>query len=161
MAELITQTGVPHWLQPPKLDRSTFYPEWVWEHVLQRISAGETLTSICKDEVMPEYKRLLGWIHAEEERKNRYYLAREIGAERVEDQILDIADGLDNVMEDVQRSALRITSRKWLLGVWNRKRYGETTNLDVNVRVDLSEAMAKAQERVNGRAPVTIEGEKV
>lgn len=159
MAELITQTGVPHWLQPAKLAPGDFYPEWVWEHILERLMAGETLTSVCKDPAMPEYQPMLRWIHAEEDRKARYHDARAVGASLIEDQMLAIADGSDNEMEDVQRSTLRISTRKWLLGVWDRKRYGETKQVDHNVTLDLSQAIEQANERINGRQEKVIEAE--
>lgn len=162
MAELITQTGIPHWLQPPKLDRSDFYPDWVWEHALDRIAAGHTLASICEEENMPQYDRFLRWIHADEERKNRYYHAREIGAVKFEDEIINIADGLDNEMEDVQRSSLRIEARKFLLKVWNRKRYAENKQIDVNHTIDIGEAMQQAALRAQNRPRLkTIDGEIV
>ncbi len=160
MAELITQTGVPYWLQPEKRDSAPFYTERVWEDILDGIAAGQTLTSLCNKPNTPEYNQMLKWVHSDPNRKERYYLAREIGAEKIEDGMLNIADGKDAngepTMDDVQRSTLRISTRKWLLGVWNRKRYGETKQVDVKVEVDISEAMKLANERVTGRL---IEGE--
>lgn len=159
MAELIKTTGIPHWLQPPKLARGDHYSEWTWEEVLSRLRSGHTLTSICKDETMPQYEQLLRWIHGDAHRKAHYYEARAIGAEGIEDQLLAIADGVDNEMEDVTRSTLRIQTRKWLLGVWDRKRYAETKQIDINSTIDLSDAMATAMARVEGRQAVLIEGE--
>jgi hypothetical protein len=149
MAELITQTGIPYWLQPPKKTTEPVYAEWVWYHALERIAAGETLTSICSDPVMPEYGPFLTWVFAKEERKTEYYKARALGAERIEDQMVDIADGVDGPMNDTQRDALRISTRKWLLGVWNRNRYGEARTLDINVALDIGDAMAKAALRID------------
>jgi len=158
-SELIQTTGVPHWLQPPKKDGGEFYTEWVWEHALERCTAGETLTSICRDAHMPDIERFRRWIFADPQRKARYYEAREAGAEKIEDEMLDIADG--EGMEDVQRSTLRINTRKWLLGVWNRKRYGESKQIDVNHTVDITDAMRAAEERAamlhNDRMGVVIE----
>jgi len=152
---LIAETNVPHWLQPPQLHRplatDSQYTEWTWEHILERISCGETLASICRDENMPDEGRFRRWVFADPQRKQRYYDARLIGADKIEDSMLAIADAEDDPMEDVQRSKLRIDSRKWLLGVWNRKRYAETKQIDVTHNVDISDAMREAEERVLAR----------
>lgn len=165
MKNLITETGIPHWLQPPKLGRGDHYHEWTWETILDKLAAGETLTAICRDVTMPEYGPLLKWIHAEEARKQRYYDARAIGMEAMGDQLLNIADGKNAdgsdpvIEEDVQRSALKVSTRKWLMGTLNRDRYGDSKKVDVNVNVDISEAMKAAQERIT--TGKTIEGEIV
>lgn len=125
-----------------------------------RMMAGETISSVCKDPTMPEYRRLIQWIYQDEERKNRYYEARAIGAETVEDELLSIADGDgDGVPNEVQRDTLRIQTRKYLLGVWNRKRYGDTKTVDHNVKLDLSEAMEQAAARINNQNEKVIEHE--
>ena len=53
-------------------------------------------------------------------------------------------------MEDVQRSKLRIDTRKWVLGVWNKKRYGEVKQLDITSiqTVNIVDALAEARARV-------------
>jgi hypothetical protein len=93
-------------------------------------------------------KHMLAWVHKDEARKMRYYEAQAIAAEGVAQDMLRIADGEDKTLEDVNRSALRISTRKWLLGVWNRKRFGETKQIEQNVTIDIGEAMAAAQQRV-------------
>lgn len=158
--ELIQETGVPHWLQPPKLDRSNEYTEWTWEAALGRVADGETLTSICRDPTMPDLQPFRRWIHSDAARRDRYYASRAIGAEKVEDELIDISDAADNPMEDTARSALRIQTRKWLLGVWNRDRYGEKKQIDQSVVVDIGAAMERAQKRVQAsRQGRVIEGE--
>jgi len=92
-------------------------------------------------------KHMLAWVHRDETRKMRYYEAQAIAAEGVAQDMLRIADAKDS-FEDVQRSTLRISTRKWLLGVWNRKRFGETKQIEQNVTIDIGEAMAQAQQRV-------------
>lgn len=94
-----------------------------------------------------EPAHFLAWVHKDEARKMRYYEAQAVAAEGVAQDMLRIADASDTA-EDVQRSTLKINTRKWLLGVWNRKRFGETKQIEQNVTIDIGEAMAQAQQRV-------------
>ena len=159
--ELITETGIPHWLLPKPKTNIGIYTEQTWHEVIDRVASGETIKAICADDYMPKYEELLRYIHGSEERRDEYYKAREAGALLIEEQMLDIADAVDNEMEDVQRSALRINTRKWLLGVWNRKRYGENKQIDMNHKViDLTKAIASANERVSNKGRL-IEGEVI
>ena len=121
----------------------------VFDDILEHIASGQPLTAFV--EMRPkhfDYQRCLSWIMRDETRKNRYYEAQEIGAEIVSHQILGIADASDS-LEDVARSTLRINSRKWLMGVWSRKRFGDVKQIDQNVTIDLSGAMQAAQERLD------------
>lgn len=125
--------------------------EAVFERALVDIASGQPLTSTIESDYRDiNYQRMLAWIHKDEGRRARYYEAQEIGAEVVASQMLVIADA-DDLLEDVQRSTLRINTRKWLLGVWNRKRFGEVKQIEQNVTVNLSEAMAAAQQRADAR----------
>lgn len=123
--------------------------EACFERMMDTVETGQPLTAAIENYPLPiEYHRFLSWIHKDENRKARYHEAQAVGAEVVSHQMIDIADASDSI-EDVQRSTLRINTRKWLLGVWNRKRFGETRQIEQNITVDLSEAMAAAQQRVS------------
>lgn len=125
--------------------------ECAFDRVLETIARGNPLSAALENEVYEiDYPRYLSWIMRDMERKRRYYEAQETGAEVVSHQMIKIADADDSV-EDVARSTLRINTRKWLMGVWNRKRFGDIKQIEQNVTIDLSEAMRVAQERVDSR----------
>lgn len=150
--ELIQESGVPHWLQPKKQYIGEPYYERVWTDILQEVAAGHTIQNICKDDpAMPSHTQVMSWIMKDDKRKEQYYRAKEIGCQKIEDEILDIADGMcdpNGIPEDVQRSKLRVDARKWLLGVWDRRRYGDTKQLEVTGQVDLVSAMERANQRI-------------
>ena len=100
-----------------------------------------------------DYARFLAWVMKDENRKDRYYEAQATGSEVVATQMLEIADASDT-MEDVQRSTLRINTRKWLMGVWNRKRFGEVKQIDQTVTIDMVGAMEAARERASRRGEI-------
>lgn len=162
---LFIETGIPHWLQPPKRDNTPPFAEQTWELLLDWLRAGHTLSGFCRTHPAPKEGALRQWIHADETRKAQYYEAQAIGAEVLEDEILLIADGelQEGVLpNDTNRDKLRVDTRKWLLGVKNRNRYGEKKQIDVGVSVDMGEVISEARARVeNRRQPALIEGEVV
>jgi hypothetical protein len=160
-------TDVPDWLAPPlphyhptvihtrreikamqtQIEHLTF--ESLFDEALDRIAAGQPLIQTIEgDPREPNYTRMLAWIHADPQREAQYHEAQKIGAEVIAQQLLALSDASDS-MEDVNRSTLRINTRKWLLGVWNRKRFGDVKQIDQNVTIDLSGAMQQAQERLD------------
>ena len=67
-------------------------------------------------------------------------------------EILEIADGVDAIdptsNDTVNRDKLRIDTRKWLMGAHNKKRYGETKQIELGGTISITEALAQAQARV-------------
>lgn len=147
-------------MQPPKLHTGEPYTEAVWEEAMDKVRDGQTLTAICRDNHnMPEISELRRYIHANPELLAEYRHNQEMGAEKVEDEMIEIADAEHNSLEDVQRSTLKINTRKFLLGIWNRPRYGDNKQIDVNMNVDLVGAMDLARERLAKARGAVIEGE--
>ncbi len=95
----------------------------------------------------PNLKQFIAWVMRDENRKAQYYEAQAIGAEVLMIETPIIADASDS-LEDVNRSTLRVNTRKWQMSVWNRKRFGDIKQVDQNVTIDLSGAMQAAQERL-------------
>lgn len=129
-----------------------------FERALEHVRQGKPLAQFVEEYPLEiDYTRLLAWIMRDEERKGRYREAQEIGAEVVADQMIQIADGTDTELpEDIDRATLRINTRKWLLGVWNRKRFGETRQIEQNVTIDMAGAMSEARERADRLRTVDV-----
>jgi hypothetical protein len=168
----IPAPDIPDWLipQPTREQRAiieqgrrdaiayqTAVFELILDDVLDHVARGEPVSTWFADDPRElDYAKFLRWIHSDDTRKNRYREAQKIGAEVISDQMIVIADGGEGVIpEDVARSTLRISTRRWLLGVWDRDRFGEKKQIDQNVVIDLGDAMRMAQERVQNRV---IEG---
>jgi hypothetical protein len=62
-------------------------------------------------------------------------------------EIIEIADA-DDSLEDVNRSKLKIDTRKWLMGAHNRKKYGATTSIEMTGGISITGALAAAQARI-------------
>src|ERR1700733_2972896 len=103
------------------------YTEKTASEVCHRLAKGESLRAICQDNHMPDESAVRHWaLDNMEGFHARYMRAREIQAYAVADELLDIADdgrydwmkcngGYELNGEHVQRSRLRIDTRKWHL----------------------------------------------
>lgn len=160
------ETGVPSWLQPPKLDRGPPYTEWTVDRALSLVSIGHSVAAICRDDpAMPEAAELLKYLHSTPELEARYHEAQRVGAEVLIDETMEVAQGtsrFDNVVPlDINRAGLIIKTAQWIAERRN-KRYRPSTNVEVTKTIDISKAMERASARVGSRRPgLVIEGEVV
>ena len=106
--------------------------------ICDRLSGGESLTSICKDDGMPAKVTVFKWIRNDAEFANQYARAREAQAEHYLDEIIQISDdsvldtdidpesGNERTNHDViQRAKLRVDTRKWAMSKLAPKKYGD------------------------------------
>jgi hypothetical protein len=119
--------------------------EPVREIVLRRIAEGESLRSIAKDEGMPAPSTVCLWAAADPTFAEQYARAREAQMDRYAEEILEISDDSTNDYmekqnkdgstygafngEHIQRSRLRVDSRKWLMSKLAPKKYGEKVQI--------------------------------
>jgi hypothetical protein len=74
-----------------------------------------------------------------------------IGTDVTADELKEISDG--DGLEDVQRSTLRVNTRKWLMQSRNRKKYGDKPQVDnLTIHVDMVSAIERAERVANSRA---------
>ena len=107
---------------------------------------GNILTE-AKDKV-PTYSQVMRWIDKDEELRDRYARAKEAQADFMADEMLDIADdGRNDWMkrqqangesvdvlnnEVIQRSKIRIDTRKWLASKLKPKKYSEKLQTELS-----------------------------
>ena len=106
-----------------------------FEIALERLAEGISLDVFCREYYKPiSPAKFRTWIYRNPKRKAAYLAAKAIGAEAIEDEMIRISDGIrpdgSETPEDVTRSTLRINTRKWLLTIWNRPRYGDKTTIE-------------------------------
>lgn len=127
---------------PAKVGRPSTYAPALAATICQRIANGETLSVICRDEGMPDRVTVFRWERAHDEFRNDLARAREAQALRWAEQILEIADDGTNDFvatekgpafnaEHVQRSRLRVDTRKWLLAKALPRLYGDKVDGDL------------------------------
>lgn len=117
--------------------RPSTYTDEVAEAICGRLAAGESLNGICQDDDMPPESTVRSW--ALDDREGffaKYTRARTIQAHKMFDETLAIADdgrndtyetdsGEHTNHEVIQRSRLRVDTRKWYLSKVLPKVYGE------------------------------------
>lgn len=108
------------------------------DRICEGLMEGRSLRAICAEEGMPSRRTVFDWLLHEPEFRRQYGVARQVQADTLGDEALEIADGAmeeKETRETVARSKLRIDTRKWLVGNLAPKKYkaeedGETEEVD-------------------------------
>ncbi len=122
-----------------KKGRPSLYTEALAAKICARLAEGETLRAICRDEAMPAISTVMGWLFNGKHKdfSEQYAHARVRQADALFDEALEIADDVSGDWtadkdgkktldhEHVQRSRLRVDTRKWAAGKLAPKRYGD------------------------------------
>ena len=123
------------------MGRPSKYSDKVLQEICDRLSQGEPLAQICRDDHMPGVQTVYDWSKLKEDVSVALAQAREAGEDAIALDCLHIADdnGKDTrILEDgreitdgdvVQRAKLRIETRLKLLAIWNPKKYGNKTDV--------------------------------
>lgn len=129
--------------------RPTNYNEEIASIICARMSDGESLRSICRCDDMPSMGAVFKWLAKHEEFREQYGLAMSARADSMFEEMLDIADdGTNDWMltndgderfntEHVQRSRLRLDTRKWMLARMSPRKYGDKQELQHSGQIGL------------------------
>jgi hypothetical protein len=124
----------------PKIGRPSLYSIELAATVCDRISGGESLRKVCRDESMPCTATVMKWAREIPEFTELYAKAREMLLEHWSEEITEIADDGSNDWvasvdpenpgyrlngEHINRSRLRVDTRKWLLSKLAARKYGD------------------------------------
>jgi hypothetical protein len=148
-------------MEPKPNGRPTIYTPALRDAICARLAAGQTLRAVCRDDDMPVRSTVHEWIIkdigkvmegekvVEEGFSYHYALAREIGAEEIHDEIIEISDDSTNDYmeivkkkrgggeetkivfdkEAVMRSRLRVDARQAYLANMAPKKYGRNVKV--------------------------------
>lgn len=137
-----------------KEGRPTIYTQELSDRICSDIAQGMSLRTLCRPDDMPCTATIFNWFRSHPEFLEQYTRAKEEQAEALVEEILDIADdGSNDWMEKfnsdgnsvgwvlngehVNRSRLRIDSRKWLASKLKPKRYADKMiNQNTNQTLD-------------------------
>lgn len=114
------------------------YTAWLARQFCARlVETRRPLRAICSEPGMPDLRSLLRWLDTEPRFRTQYARARALQAELIADDIVEIADDTaEDFKEDahgklrvdgeaIQRSKLRVDTRKWLVAKLLPKKYGD------------------------------------
>jgi hypothetical protein len=124
-----------------KMGRPSIYSQDLADEICVRLSSGESLRSICRDEHMPAQSQVYVWLNAKKDFAEQYARAREEQADTHADEIIAIADEDPelNPIRDKDGNVIdlkidsgyvayqkqRIDARKWTAAKLRPKKYGD------------------------------------
>ena len=132
----------------PRTGRPSGYTETIADEITDRIAMGQSLAKICADAHMPSPSMVFRWLDNPEyvPFRDRYARAREIQAETLADEIIQIAntpemgetvtDKGNGTIETrtgdmIEHRRLKVDARKWFASKVAPARYGDKTHSTV------------------------------
>lgn len=126
--------------------RPTDYSLELADTICFRLANGESMRSVCRDDATPAMTTVFRWLRENEEFQQQYAIATEERAEAFVEDMVDIADNATNDWmesngegnegyrlngESIQRSRLRVDTRKWAASKMKPKKYGDKIQQEI------------------------------
>lgn len=120
--------------------RPSVFTQDLADKICEELAQGKSMRTVCKEENMPDMSTVFRWLRTNKEFQEQYARAKQESADAMAEEVLDISDDGrndwmekeygDNIMwvtngEALQRSRLRVDTRKWLMSKMKPKKYGE------------------------------------
>lgn len=128
--------------------RPSSYTQELADKICHELALGKSMRTVCKPDEMPDMSTVFRWLRTNEEFCKQYARAKEESADAMAEEILDIADdrtgditqkSLGRGMtvkvvdqENIQRSRLRVDTRKWIMAKMKPKKYGDKIDMTTN-----------------------------
>jgi len=128
------------------MGRPSDYDPRICDLICQELVSGRSLRSITTDAAMPSIATVYKWMRDNESFLKQYELARGDQIDTFADEMLDIADDGSNDYyestrkdgsefialdsENIQRSRLRVDTRKWIAERMKPRKYGQRSEID-------------------------------
>jgi|SRR3954470_13622876 hypothetical protein len=112
---------------------ATTFTQELADSICQGLASGRSLQKLCK-ELGTHTGCVMRWLadSRHEEFRRQYTHARELQADYLAEEILDIADDYYGD-PDANSRRLRVDARKWYAGKLRPKKYGEASQIDINL----------------------------
>lgn len=126
--------------------RPTKYRDRVAMMICVKLSLGWSLNAICKSKLYPSKSTVFKWLSENREFSDMYRAAREMQQESYLDEIIEISDDASNDYftktgkdgseyealnsEHIQRSKLRVDTRKWVMERMAPRKYMPQSKVD-------------------------------
>jgi hypothetical protein len=124
--------------------RPSDYNQETANAICAELAQGKSMRSVCAKPDMPCLTTVFQWLGRHEEFAQQYARAKEESADALVEDMLAIADdgindtytdedGNERTMTDViQRSKLRVDTRKWIASKLKPKKYGEKVQTEIS-----------------------------
>jgi hypothetical protein len=134
-----------------KVGRPTLYSQELADKICEQLAMGKSLRTACNEKGMPSIAVIFLWFRTNKEFLEQYARAKQESSDAMAEEILDISDdGTNDWMtiknnrgkdievpnnEVLQRSRLRVDTRKWLMSKMKPKKYGDKMDLTSDGKV--------------------------
>jgi len=120
--------------------RPTQWTQELEDQIIDGIISGLSLKKICEPEDMPHVSAVYRWMWHDPRFENIYSRALETKAHALVEEMVSIADESDQDWDEtekgprfnpehVQRSRLRVDTRRWIASKYRPKQYGDNLQL--------------------------------
>jgi hypothetical protein len=92
------------------------YGQETIDAICDALADGRSLRSICRDDGMPSTSTVCKWLAKNADFAEQYARARELQADALFDDVLDIADKGLKALETPEDRRIQIDARKWMAG---------------------------------------------
>lgn len=125
------------------MSRPTIYTDELAVRICELMEGGESLNRICRRPDMPGRSTVHLWLQRNKDFRAMYETAREVMLDLMADELLEIADDSAGDVkfdsdgnprpnnEFINRSRLRVDTRKWILSKLLPKKYGDKITQEV------------------------------
>ena len=121
---------------PYKLPWRTKYNEFVAERICEEIASGRTIERISIEEPWaPSARQIHLWMVEHQSFSQAYQFARELRAEKLAEDILDVAYDLTLDPDDKR---IIISAHQWLAGKMNRNAWGDKQVIEQTVTASVN-----------------------
>jgi hypothetical protein len=137
--QIVTEIVVDAAPTKKKIGRPSKYTPELADEICQRLSNGEPLRQICRDDHMPFWTRIYDWMSKDEKLSISIAHAREVGQDAIAEDIFNemmveperiLSEGGGRIDSGyVQLIKARAEIKLKLLAKWNPKRYGDRVQL--------------------------------
>ena len=113
------------------MSRPTDFTQNTADEICARLVEGTSLAEICRDDAMPQYRTVYGWLTKNEQFSQDYARAREEQADADADAIGDMAAQVRAGLLDPAAARVAIDAYKWSAGKRQSQKYGDKISQDI------------------------------
>lgn len=126
---------------------SVFRPELATA-IIERVAEGETLSQICESDGMPNPTTFRRWALAREEVWEAFQAARELKADSLFDEALDLARAIRKEPggpQHVRAYDIAMNHLRWAAGKLNPQRYSDRSQISFTVPIQINTTLDLGQ----------------
>ena len=128
--------------------RPSDYTQELADQICSQLAEGKSMRTVCLPDDMPDKSTVFRWLRTHDEFRDQYERAKDESADALIEETLDIADdGTNDYItrensdgseyevvnsEHIQRSRLRVDTRKWIASKLKPKKYGDKIQQQVS-----------------------------